>query len=308
MGLGVTQPRKIVPGETYLITRRCTRREYLLRPDADTTAVFDYCLAEAAARYGIGLIAWTAMSNHYHAIVHDPNGRLPAFLEQFHKMVAKVMNARWDRWENFWSTEETCVTRLINDNDIFEKVLYVLCNPVAADLVDRVHDWPGSSSLDYFDGKVTEHRRPKFYFCASDKGVMPEVVELRATLPARITKNESSASFWKRVRKALATREEMLREKRIEEKRRVFGRKAVMRVSPTDSPKTATKRGGLRPCIACLDEDRRTLELQALEEFRAAYAVARLSWAAGNRRAKFPFGTYRLLQLGVRCTDPPSLS
>ena len=85
MGAGVTQPRQIIPGETYLITRRCTRREYLLRPDDETNAVFDYCLAEAAARYGIGLIAWTAMSNHYHAVVHDPKGCLPAFLEQFHK-------------------------------------------------------------------------------------------------------------------------------------------------------------------------------------------------------------------------------
>ena len=132
----MTQPRKIVPGETYFITRRTSRREYLLRPDEETSAIFDYCLAEAAARFGIGLIAWKAMSNHYHAIVHDPKGRLPAFLEHFHKMVAKAMNARWDRSENFWSSEETCVTRLVSNNDIFEKILYVLCNPVAADLVD----------------------------------------------------------------------------------------------------------------------------------------------------------------------------
>lgn len=306
MGCGVTQPRQIIPGETYLITRRCTRREYLLRPDEETTAVFDYCFAEAAARHGIGLIAWTAMSNHYHAIVHDPKGQLPAFLEHFHKMVAKVMNARWDRCENFWSSEETCVTRLINNNDIFEKIIYVLCNPVAADLVDRVHDWPGSSSMHSFDGKVTKHRRPKFYFW--EGGVMPEVVELRTTLPSRITKHESAESFWKRVRKALGAREETLREERINAKRRVFGRKAVMRVPHTDSPKKISNRGGLRPCIACLDEERRILELEALEAFRAAYADARLKWAAGNRRVVFPYGTYRLLDVGVRCADRPPLN
>ena len=306
MGGGVTQPRQIMPGETYLITRRCTQRTYLLRPDEETSAVFDYCLAEAAARHRIDLIAWKAMSNHYHAIVHDPKGQLPAFLEHFHKMVAKVMNARWDRHENFWSSEETCVTRLINNNDIFEKILYVLCNPVAADLVDRVHDWPGSSSLDYFDGKATKHRRPKFYFW--EGGVMPKVVELRATLPSRITKHESAESFWKRVRKALAAREETLREERIRAKRRVFGRKAVLRVPHTDAPQTVTNRGGIRPCIACLDEERRTQEIEALQAFRAAYADARLKWAAGNRRVTFPFGTYHLRALGVRCADRPPVN
>ena len=302
----VTQPRQILPGETYLITRRCTRREYLLRPDEETTAVFDYCLAEAAARHGIGLIVWTAMSNHYHAIVHDPKGRLPAFLEQFHKMVAKVMNARWERYENFWSSEETCVTRLINNNDIFDKIIYVLCNPVAADLVDRVRDWPGSSSLDYFSGKTKKHRRPNFYFW--EGGVMPEVVELRAVLPSRITNQESARSFWERVHKALAAREETLREERIAAKRRVLGRKAVMRVPHTDSPKSVTKRGDIRPCIACLDEERRRQELEALQAFRAAYADARVRWAAGNRRTVFPCGTYRLLDFGVRCADRPALN
>jgi putative transposase len=301
----VTQPRQIVPNETYFITRRCTRREYLLRPDEETNAVFAYCLAEAAARHGIGLIAWEAMSNHYHAVVHDPKGKLPAFLEHFHKMVARVMNARWGRWENFWSTEETCVTRLVTNNDIFEKILYVLCNPVAADLVDRVHDWPGVSSLGYFDGKVTKHRRPRFFF--RDDGVMPDVVTLRATLPPRITKNESSASFWQRVRKGVAAREATLREIRVQEKRRVLGRKAVMRVPHTDAPRTEMVKRKLRPCIACKDEERRTVELEALQAFHAAYRSARLSWAKGERRATFPFGTYRLRAIGVRCAAPPSL-
>src|SRR6188768_470727 len=197
--MGVTAPRHIVPGETYLITRRCSRREYLLRPDEETNAIFAYCLGEASKRYGIGLIAWCLMSNHYHAVVHDPKGQLPAFLEHFHKMVAKVMNARWERSEHFWSSDETCVTRLVTNHDIFEKVIYVLCNPVAADLVDRLEDWPGLSSLTYLSKSMRTHRRPRLYF--QEDGVMPEAAELRTMVPSRITKNESAAAFWDRVRK-----------------------------------------------------------------------------------------------------------
>jgi putative transposase len=302
--VGVTEPRKIVPGEVYCITRRCSRREYLLRPDEETKAIFDYCLAEAAARFGIGLIAWEAMSNHYHAVVHDPKGCLPEFLEHLHKMVAKVMNDRWGRSENFWSSHETCVTRLVSIQDILEKVVYVLCNAVAADLVDHVHDWPGSSSLGYMGGKTTTHRRPKYYF--RQDGAMPEVVTLRAKVPSRITKHESTASWWERVRKAVAEREKTLRERRAEKKRRVFGRKAIMRVRHTDAPQTPSTKGKLRPHIACKNKKRRIQELEALQAFRKAYREARESWAKGKRRVTFPFGTYRLLSLGVRCAASPA--
>src|SRR5262249_11971293 len=149
-------------------------RQLLLRPDAKTNAVYAYCLAEAAARFEIRLIAWCAMSNHYHAVVHDPFGRLPAFLEHLHKMLARALNARWSRWENLWSTEQTCVTFLATPEAIFEKVCYVLANPTADGLVDRLADWPGCSSLNYLDGHPKEHERPIGFF--RPDGPMPESV------------------------------------------------------------------------------------------------------------------------------------
>ena len=64
----MTAPRSIVPGHTYLLTRRCSERRFFLRPDERTTGIFLYCLAEAAERFGIRVLAWMAMSNHYHAV------------------------------------------------------------------------------------------------------------------------------------------------------------------------------------------------------------------------------------------------
>jgi putative addiction module component (TIGR02574 family) len=49
-------------------------------PDETTTKIFLYTLGEAAARFGVELIAWHASSNHYHAVVHDPTSKLPLFL------------------------------------------------------------------------------------------------------------------------------------------------------------------------------------------------------------------------------------
>ena len=51
-GAIVTLPREILPGRFYRVTRRCTQRQFLLRPDAATNNHFTYWLAVAAARRG----------------------------------------------------------------------------------------------------------------------------------------------------------------------------------------------------------------------------------------------------------------
>jgi hypothetical protein len=35
----MTAPREIIPGTTYLVTRRCTQRQFLLRPSRGTNQV-----------------------------------------------------------------------------------------------------------------------------------------------------------------------------------------------------------------------------------------------------------------------------
>jgi hypothetical protein len=38
-------PRQVLPGSTYLVTRRCTQRQFLLKPTRLTCQIFAYCLA-----------------------------------------------------------------------------------------------------------------------------------------------------------------------------------------------------------------------------------------------------------------------
>jgi hypothetical protein len=47
-------PRQVLPGQFYMITRRCTQRQFLLRPDRETNNAFTYCLIEAALRCQVG--------------------------------------------------------------------------------------------------------------------------------------------------------------------------------------------------------------------------------------------------------------
>ena len=81
-------PRAVFPGRILFITRRCTQRLFLRRPDAETNNAFTYCLAEAAQRCEMDTLLSQMMSNHHHGVVYDPHGREVEFREHFHKMMA----------------------------------------------------------------------------------------------------------------------------------------------------------------------------------------------------------------------------
>lgn len=91
--VSVTAPREVLPGRSYLLTRRCTQRQFLLKPSPRTNQLVRYCLAVAASKTGVLLHAVCFMSNHWHGVVTDPFARLPEFLEHFHRLLAKAQNA-----------------------------------------------------------------------------------------------------------------------------------------------------------------------------------------------------------------------
>src|SRR6188768_318934 len=178
----MSRPRPVIAGCSYLITRRCTQRTLLMRPDAETNNAFIYCLAYAAERCGIEVLFTVAMSNHHHTGIHDRDGRYPEFLECFHKLFAKCQNALRGRWENFWSSEQTSVVRLIEPDDVLNKMTYALTNPVKDRIVEKAHQWPGISSLaSLLHDRSFTARRPKHFF--RDDGTMPEVVTLTFARP-----------------------------------------------------------------------------------------------------------------------------
>jgi putative transposase len=283
-----------------MITRRVSQRLFLLLPQAFVTRAFEYCLAEAALRHDIQLIAWCAMSNHYHAVVHDPEGKLPAFLEHFHKMLAKTLNVFYGRWENFWSSEETCVTLLVTDEDIFEKVVYVLANPVAAHLVDRVVQWPGASSWGLMGRKAVMRKRPSKYFRKQGSALRDEI-KLAAVPPPGL-KGMRYVEWIERVRKAVALRERIAADQRKADRRiKLVGRKNVLSANPRSAPKTKTERRKLRPALACKNREAMKTARTELKYFRTAYRTALTEFRAGKRETRFPAGTYRLRILGACC-------
>ena len=65
----MAKPRCVLPGRTYLVTRRCFDRQFLLRPSATVDSLLRYTLAVAAERFGIEVHAFVFLSNHHHLVV-----------------------------------------------------------------------------------------------------------------------------------------------------------------------------------------------------------------------------------------------
>src|SRR5205085_4941838 len=115
----MTMPRQVVPGRTYLISRRATQRQYLLTPCEIVNQIYLYCLGEAAQRFWITLHGWMPMGNHQHIVLRDNLGNFPEFLAHLNKMLAKVLNCHWGRFENLWATEQPNALYLVEACDRF---------------------------------------------------------------------------------------------------------------------------------------------------------------------------------------------
>lgn len=298
----MTLPREIIPGRYWLVTRRCTQRQFFLRPGKATTDIFNYCLAEAAAVFGVELIAWSTMSNHYHLVVKDVHGVLPKFMHRLNLHLAKCLNVHWKRWENLWSSNAACATHLVTPSGVFDKVVYTLANPVTAHLVEQARQWPGSSSVRQMDGSPKDVERPVGFF--QEDGEMPAKVRLRTVPPC--WRNETAEQWRLRVVTALREREDEAAEKRIALGRGVVGFEALVSMSAFDAPTTPEKKRDLRPAIACKEKWTRVAAIAELQKFRIAYRVARRAFASGELDVVFPAGTWLMRTLNVVCAPFPA--
>lgn len=274
-----------------MVTRRCTQRQFLLRPDADTTQAFLYCLAFAAKGTGIDVVAFLAHTNHHHTIVIDHEGRLPQFLETFHKLVAKHQNALRGRWENFWASEPTSVVELVDADDVVNKMVYALTNPVKDHMVERADQWPGASSLRAnLEGDTISVRRPWRFF--RKDGGMPESLSISCRRPPGL--EGLHRDEWRgRLREAIRTVERMAAGERRALGKSVLGRQQVLRQRPASRPNSPEPRRGLNPRVSASSKWARMEAIQRNKVFLAAYRVARNLWQAG-KQAVFPQGTYWL--------------
>jgi REP element-mobilizing transposase RayT len=284
-----------------MITRRCSERRNFLRPSDDTNALIPYVLAVAAERHGIRLHGFTFMSNHCHIALTDPLAELPAFDQYVNGIIARAMNHRLRRTEAFWAPGSYNEVVLVNPEDAFDKLAYILANPVSAGLVPRAAEWPGVwTPPELIGAGPMTVKRPDWYF--RDDGPMPETATLELFLP---TCFDSPEHFRVQLAAELAQREEGAAQRMARERRSFMGAARVLAEDPFSGPRTTEPRLKLKPRIGCLDPVMRLEAIARLRTFLAAHRAAWLAFAAGLREFVFPYGTYEMrVAYGVRCEAP----
>jgi putative transposase len=186
-------------------------------------------------------------------------------------------------------SDHVCVVRLVDREDVMDKLVYTATNPVKDGLVDKVHHWPGVNGLGaLLAGRPLRADRP-WHFYRRD-GVMPDAVELRLAIPAELG---PEAEVLAELRQRVAATETALATERQRAGTRVYGRRAVLKQSCWARPASFEPRRNLRPRIAARSKWARIEALQRNQDFVEDYTTAREAWR-GGAKVTFPPGTYWL--------------
>lgn len=262
--------------------------------------IYEYLLAEAAARFTVALAAWVMMSNHHHLVVQDLQGNISRFNTRLHWLIARAMKAHRGWRENFWSSQHVNVVRLVEPHDAFARLVYTVANPVRANAVGQASEWGGASSLAQNLGlgpKIVA--RPGFFRA---NGGLPDRITLHAARVAGF--DHLSESEWRaKVGRGVALAEEMARMRRAERGQRVRGMAAILADAPEDSPSTVEPRVTRVPELACTDPKRRRIELQDLRGFQFEHRVAWRALHDGERDVVFPQGSCEMRALAKKPDD-----
>ncbi|MEM7154823.1 MAG: transposase [Myxococcota bacterium] len=263
---------------------------FLLLPTTRTKAILGYCLGYVCEKYSVELHEFIFLSNHYHLVVTDPRGELPAFMRDLNSLIARALNSSYGRWEAVWSSEPYCAPVLCDAESVLSKCIYTLCNANEAGLVRYVREYDGLCSwgLDY--GSCLDFARPDGFF-SSD---LPSQASVILSRPKQLWPGAEDRTVRAEIRRAVREREGD-NACRIRAAGGAFlGMKRVLRQRVTDTPSSRAPRRGLRPRVAGRSRWARIEALERNARFQVEYRAARLRFDRGERNVEFPLGTYKL--------------
>ena len=279
--------------------KQCHAQEFRLRPDREVCQVIMYVLGYTANKYEMELHDFIFMSNHDHIVSTDPYGRRPRFIGLLHSLIARAVNTRFGDVDSLWSGRRHSAPRLIEEQDVYERCLYTLLNPVKAGLVRYAWDWEGVTSYGLAYNVPHVVRKPAFFF--SDD--MPDEVTITLRRPKGVKPHLSDDELRADIRAETKSRQGDIIAK-VRKTGTIMGMKRVLRQPRHATPPTREVRKGIRPNVAAKNKWARIEALAELKEFWARHEAAMRSDQAGEE-VLYPYGSYRAKLLGRPCAQPP---
>jgi REP element-mobilizing transposase RayT len=292
----MSNPRRIVPHTTYFITRRTTRRHFLLNPDAKgvVEAVYWYVTAVLAAELGIQLHAVQVLSNHMHEVLTDTRGELPRFLQQRNRLFANALKVLRGWPEEVFARGGASCVPLYGEEAILRQIGYTLANAVAAGLATSPQDWPGVTLAARDIGSRTiRAERPRVYFDPRNSR-WPAFVEIAISVPRALEASFGHESARERIRVAVSAAVRSARAlaavagQGVRSLARIFATPHTRRASSSESAR------GHNPAFAAAgNAEMRARAQQERRGFLDAYRAALRAVRAGVADVLFPLGTWR---------------
>jgi hypothetical protein len=146
------RPPRYVPkgyGDLVEVTTRTIQGRLLLRPSDDINEIFMGILGRALkVRPGVGIVAFTFMSNHYVMLLRVKDaGAMARFMEYVNGNLAREACRLHDWEDKLWSRRYRSIP-VVDEASQVARLRYVLAHGAKEGLVQRPVDWPGAKSLD----------------------------------------------------------------------------------------------------------------------------------------------------------------
>jgi len=132
-------------GGVYHVTSRGDGRENIYLTDEDRRCwltVFE----QVCERFNWVCHGWCQMSNHYHIILETPEANLAQGMRQLNGVYTQRFNRAHSRVGHVYQGRYKAVL-VERESYLLELARYVVLNPLRANMVKRLEDWPWSSYL-----------------------------------------------------------------------------------------------------------------------------------------------------------------
>ena len=298
--------RPILPGTRVKITMRCHGRRMFLSTGENPDEIrnfYGYILGVALKRYGVDFHAGNQMGNHHHVDTTDVRGNLPGFKTSLHANLARGLNAKRGRFDDFWSGGGSCDTCTPSDDEALDDLVYTEVNPVEAGLVKWASRWPGFTSHGWKFGETRTFTRPDWFVDPENPDNPPEVsiTRVRPNIFPELSDDELFDLLMARVReRELAKQAQMRRDGR-----RFKGEQKLAKEHWDRAATSWEERFTITPKVAASCRWKRQVQIQRNRAWEREYAEAREALRRGETRV-FPAGTYWLrLHVGVPVAQSP---
>ena len=277
-----------------MVTKRVHKRQMLLIEDEYVKQVIEYTLAYCLQKYELELHAIITEGNHLHRVDTDVERKRPQFIQDFHSFVARQLNRYYGEGDAFFSNKQTNIVDNAAADDILQRIVYTMGNPVA-DGIEREGKNHKGTRLRWPQPDRVIKRPEGFWRSIKDGGKAPDEVVLRFSRPPGfdgLSDEELDRVIEQRV---------LAYEKEQRDARDAAGKKFRCDVTdeqpdPKSYPKSPHRLFGLAPLIGARVKEQRLAAIARLRRFRAKHDEARLRRKAGEEGVVFPYGSYLAVQ------------